>query len=234
MWEVPRIWNEVWIIGGGPSITEQFDIPKQIVQKVINGGSISEYSDYMNAIHEKHIIGINVAFMLGDWIDWVFFGDTGFYLKYARMLAGFSGLKISCSPKTKSVNWIKYLERSSGAFGISDKPYKVCWNGNSGAAAISVAVHAGAKRIVLLGFDMNLGENNIQHFHGMYRGGARPPSPKRIRGVERVILPFNRHLKGFPAIARDAKRLGVEILNASPRSRIDVFRKVSVKEILNG
>jgi len=29
---------------------------------------------------------------------------------------------------------------------------------NSGAAAISVAVHTGAKRVILLGFDMSLGD----------------------------------------------------------------------------
>ena len=45
-------------------------------------------------------------------------------------------------------------------------------------------------------------------------------------------MPFHRHLRGFPQIAKDAKQMGVEILNASPDSAIECFRKVTVKELL--
>jgi hypothetical protein len=50
----------------------------------------------MQALHSKHVIGINVAFMIGDWIDMVFFGDGGFFLKHKAALAKFPGLKVTC------------------------------------------------------------------------------------------------------------------------------------------
>ncbi|KKL82554.1 hypothetical protein LCGC14_1983580, partial [marine sediment metagenome] len=47
-------------------------------------------------------------------------------------------------------------------------------------------------------------------------------------------LPFHRHLVGFSAIAQDAQKRGIEILNACPDSTIKEFPKLSVREILNG
>jgi hypothetical protein len=63
-WQVPRMWEggDVWIIGGGPSILTQFDIPEKVVSKVLNGSSPpSVYSPYMEYLHDKHIIGVNMA-----------------------------------------------------------------------------------------------------------------------------------------------------------------------------
>ena len=230
IWQVPRIWEggDVWIIGGGPSVPKQFDIPDKIIQSVVRGTSPSVYSPYMSLLHDKHVIGVNVAYMIGDWIDLVFFGDSGFLLKYQVELANYQGLKVSCHPKANDVSWIKFLPRDkSHAQGISSNPMRVSWNGNSGAAAISVAAHAGAKRIILLGFDMKVNETANQHWHDVY-GKTKAPVDKR----KPRRMPFHRHLRGFPQIARDAKQMGIEILNACPDSAIECFTKVTAKEIL--
>lgn len=229
-WDIPKIWEDgdVWILGGGPSVTEQFDIPDSVVKQVLSGtSSPNVYSPYMEPLHKRHVIGINVSFMIGDWIDMAFFGDPNFFLQYQVELAKFPGLRVSCAPNTENVPWVKFLAREgSHGKGISTNPYKVSWNGNSGAAAISVAAHAGAKRIILLGFDMTLGENKMQHWHDIYKKGPAT-NEKRLRK-----LPFHRHLIGFGQIAKDAKRMGIEILNASPKSVITEFPKYSVKELI--
>lgn len=230
IWQVPKIWEDgdVWIIGGGPSVTEQFGIPESVTKSVLSGTSTPDaYSPYMESIHNKHIIGINISFMIGNWIDFAFFGDPNFFLKYQVELAKFPGLKISCAPNTENVPWIKTLGRDgSHGKGISSNPYKVSWNGNSGAAAISVAANAGAKRIILLGFDMKLGDNKMQHWHDVYQRGPAV-GDRRMKH-----LPFQRHLIGFAQIAKDAKSRGIEILNANPKSAIEEFKKYSVKELL--
>lgn len=102
IWQVPRMWEggDVWIIGGGPSVPKQFGIPDEVVQDVIKGISPpSVYSPYMSFIHDKHVIGINVAYLIGNWIDIIFFGDIGFFLKHQQGLASFPGLKVSCHPQ---------------------------------------------------------------------------------------------------------------------------------------
>ena len=229
-WQVPRIWEEgdVWIIGGGPSIPRQFDVPDKVIRDVVRGVSPpSAYSPYMTQLHNKHVIAINVAYMIGDWIDMVFFGDGGFFLKHREKVALFPGLKVSCSPKTQDVPWVKYVARNGQhPRGISPNPKMVSWNGNSGAAAVSVAANAGARRIILLGFDMKLGGRNDQHWHDLYGRGA-------IKEEQRLKkMPFHKHLRGFPTIAEDAKRRKIEILNASPDSAITCFQKVTVNELL--
>jgi hypothetical protein len=229
-WKVPRMWEngEVWILGGGPSVPTQFDIPQDVIKGVIEKKlPPSAYSSYMSAIHNKHVIGINVAYTIGDWIDMVFFGDRGFFLRHQEGLANFPGLKLTCDGPSGQNDWVKYLGRDSKRTrGISTSPHLVSWNGNSGAAAISVAAWSGAKRIILLGFDMKLDTTKMQHWHDLYNRGV-VATDKRMRA-----LPFNRHLIGFEEIAKDAKRLGIEILNACPDSAIKQFRKVTVKELL--
>ena len=230
IWRVPRIWDggEVWILGGGPSVTQQFDIPNSVVQEVIEGKSPpSVYSPYMEGIHKKHVIGINISFLIGEWIDVAFFGDGGFFLQYQQKLADFPGLKVCCTPHVEKHTWVKYLKRDTQrGRGISDNPNTVCWNHNSGSAAISLAAHMGAKRIILVGFDMKLNEKSNQHWHNLY-GRGKIIEPKRI-----MKLPFARHLRGFSEIARDARKMGIEIINASPDSAILEFSKCTVKELL--
>jgi hypothetical protein len=229
-WQVPRIWEggDVWIIGGGPSVTKQFNIPDNIVKSVLSGSSSPNvYSSYMSALHEKHVIGINVAYLIGDWIDMVFFGDGSFFTAHKRRLAEFPKLKVSCDPVTNDIPWVKYLARDKEhQRGISSNPKTVSWNNNSGAAAISVAANAGAKRIILLGFDMKLDNHNVQHWHDLYGKGEI----KDVRKLQK--LPFERHLRGFQIIKVDAVNRGIEILNASPDSAIDQFPKYKLSDLL--
>jgi hypothetical protein len=218
---------DVWIIGGGPSIPKQFDIPEKVIKSVVSGASPpSEYSPYMSFLHDKHVIGINVAYKLGNWIDMVFFGDMSFLPTYKEDFVNFPNLKVSCATNVEPYPWIKYLPRDNKKNrGISSDNTCVAWNNNSGAAAISIAAHAGAKRIFLLGFDMKLGDTANQHWHDIYKRGPCT-DPKRIQK-----LPFQRHLRGFPLIKQDAQRMGVSIINVSPTSAIECFEKTSMKKI---
>lgn len=233
MWRVPRIWDgaDVWILGGGPSVASSFGIPEQVIYDVRTGKKpMSAFSKYMKPLHKKHIIGINVAYQIGDWIDIIFCGDRGFVLKHQKAMKEFPGMIVSCNSVAAKINGFKYVPKDGNhAKGITPNPYKVSWNLNSGAASISLAAHLGAKRIILLGFDMRLGgETRYQHFHDAYkRGPVLSEDQKRKRG-----LPFKRHLEGFPAIKRDADKLGIEIINTSLNSRIECFKKVDIKELL--
>lgn len=228
-WTVPRIWSggDVWILGGGPSIVEQFEIPKEIVDSVkAKTDTPSSYSPFMSFLHDKHVIGINVAYLIGDWIDMVFFGDSSFFLEHQNGLRAFEGLKVSCATNTQKVPWVKFLDRDGNhARGITQNKRMVSWNQNSGAASISLAAHTGAKRIFLLGFDMTL-NNNEQHWHTLYK-----KDKSVVKNTKRPnVLPFERHMRGFPLIAHDAKKLGVEIINVCPNSAITDFKKLSLKE----
>lgn len=227
-WIVSPIWKgeDIWILGGGPSVPEQFGVPEDIIDRVIAGAlPPSAYSPYMESIHNKHVIGINVAYLIGDWIDMMFFMDSKFFQANSESLKYWLGMKVSCWLGASKIPWIKYLARDAREFGISGNPSTVCWNTNSGCAAISLASHLGAKRIILLGFDMSFGQVG-RHWHNLYNNEL--PSAKH------PVLTFNfaRHMAGMDQIALDAKARGIEIINASPRSVITQFPKFGVKELL--
>jgi len=229
MWTVPNIWvgGDVWIIGGGPSVIEQFNIPKSVVTSVINKTATPAcYSPYMESIHKKHIIAINASFMIGNWMDMIFFADKKFILLFQKELSVCSGIKICNNAYSERYNWVKYVPNDNKKrAGICEQRNKVSWNGNSGAAAISIAAHTGAKRIFLLGFDMNLHKDYKQHWHSLYLNDQFNPGTAKK-------LPFAKHLQGFPRIQQDAKRRGIEIFNVNPNSEIDCFEKITLKEAL--
>ena len=227
MWRIPQIWEggRCFIIGGGPSMPREFGVPEEVIQGVLKGHLQPEaYSPYLKAIHNEHIIAVNMAYRLGNWIDILFFGDDGYWSNNKNQILAFPGLRITCCKNVESQyhKRVKILQKDPAHnVGISTKPGYLSWNKNSGGAAISVAAQLGVKQIILLGFDMKLDDNKNQHWHKFYAG-----NPKTVGGT------FKMHKRGFPAIAEDAKRLGIEILNANPNSGIEEFRKVSIKDIL--
>lgn len=226
-WKIPNIWagEDCWIIGGGPSISKQFNIPTDVVKQVALGQLAPEaFSTHMLAIHNKHVIGVNAAYMLGNWLDILFFGDVGFFLEHEKGIASFPGIKISGNEQAQR-DWVRYCPKDMEKIhGITTRPNHLSWNGNSGAAAINLAVHLGATRIFLLGFDMNLNEESHQHWHNVYGRNTNKRAPAK--------LPFNRHLVGFPKIAEDARNLGIEIINVNSDSAINCFPKISLNQIL--
>lgn len=232
-WKVPPIWQDgrCWIIGGGSSLTKVFGIPDDVVKKVASGEYPSHiYSDFLSVLHAEHVIGINNAYQIGDWIDAMFFGDSTWYLVHRLRLAKFPGLKLTCCPrfdkrKKGDTDGIKYVPKDPGKrHGIHTDRHHVAWNSNSGAASISIANHFGVKQILLLGFDMNIDKKtSYSHWHGSH---SRDIQNRRKKPA------FGRHLKGFPEIAEDARRIGIEILNVSPTSSIDVFPKVKLSDVL--
>jgi len=224
-WQVPNIWEEgeCYIIGGGLSMPHQFGVPKEVVKLVLEKEATPDiYSPYLSELHDKHIIGVNAAFYIGNWIEVCFFGDAGFFLHNRKELADHPALKISTNAAVRGYRWVKYLKQSrEKSFGITRKRTELVWGVNSGAAAINLAVHFGVKRIILLGFDLKM-EGINSHWHSVYKS----------RDVKSQEHSFHRHLRSFPAIAKDAKRMGVEIINANPDSALTEFKRVSLKEIL--
>lgn len=207
----------------------QFGVPENIIQEVVAGRQPpSTYSPYLSKLHDKHVIGINNAYMLGTWIDVEFFGDYNWYLIHRAALASWPNLKVSCAVRIGSSSYegVKYIERDNKhTSGISTNVSAVSWNNNSGTAAISLAHHFGVKRVLLLGFDMTVGNGNASHWHGPHR---QEPN----KDIKHRLSSFNRHLKGFPMVARDASLLKMEILNVSQTSVVQEFRKVTLDEVL--
>lgn len=193
--------QEVWILGGGNSLPIQLGVPQHIIGKK----QPKDYIPYMEQLKDKNVIGVNAAYVLGkDIVDVCFFGDDKFWDNHKQNLIASKIPLVSIARQFEKSSEVTYIQRDrKKKLGISVDG-TLCWNANSGAAAINLAVLMGASRICLLGFDMH--DNGGSHWHNYYPANTSKP--------------YTKHLSGFPAIAEDLKQLGIDIINYSPDTAI--------------
>jgi len=227
-WVAPRMWDggRCIVIAGGPSLVTQFGIPDDVVATVRSGQApLSTYSPFMSAIHDEHVIAVNNSYLLGDWPDICFFGDHGWWRVHRQALIEWPGLKVTncpglSDPAVARASNVRYLARDRNRkLGLSPDPGKLSWNFNSGSSAIDLAVHLGSSKVILLGFDMRYGNGGESHWHPGHGHDKKPN--------------YARFMQGFPVIANDAQRLGVEIINCSPGTALVDFPVMNLSEALS-
>jgi hypothetical protein len=91
--------------------------------------------------------------------------------------------------------------------------------GNSGYQALNLAYLWGARKINLLGFDMQR-TGGRTHFHGDHQGLNNP-----YDGM------LQQWVKNFEMMARDLKAAGVEVLNATRETALTCFERISIDDI---
>ena len=93
--------------------------------------------------------------------------------------------------------------------------------GNSGFQALNLAVQFGAKRILLIGFDMSL--SGGVHWYGPNKWqGANNPNDSN----------FKRWIDAFHGSASLLESMGIKVINCSPFSALQCFPKMSIEDAL--
>lgn len=138
-------WSEGWtyVIGGGPSL-EGFDFSKL----------------------QGHTVGANKSALVAN-TDTLITIDWNFAQRFAQEIADFPGDKYVTTMAKSNVTYIEgavYLHSAREGSLSTDPGLTVGLN--SGYAALNVAFLKGAKKIGLLGFDMQISAK--KHFHGGY------------------------------------------------------------------
>ena len=216
---VPKLWpkSTVYIIGGGPSIND-VDLSLIHDERVI--GVNNAYGDPVGPSSRNRKLS---AYKPRDWVDICWWGDLKWFRWHRPYLRKFQGLVMHCNENTnmEKVDWALGIRRSrSKAMGLEQSSGRICWNKCSGSSAINLAYHLGAKRIVLLGFDMRFIDGK-KNYHSDHDEKVRPD-------------PFARFLPAFKHIAKDANRLDLEIINATPDSAIKEFPITTLEDIVDG
>ena len=197
MASIPKLWDDatVFILGGGPSLAK-VDV---------------------STLQDKRVIACNAAFYIAPWADVCWFGDGRFHDWNIEPLSKFGGLKLTCADRQKWSPGIMQINRGRRMYGIDTDPSRVCWNRSTGGSAINAAYHLGAKKIVLLGYDMKTvdGAHNWHTYH--------KASPNKD-------IYQKRFLEAFPHIHRELLALGVECYNATEDSALLEFPFVTIEE----
>ena len=187
----------IYIIGGGPSL-KNFDVKTLIGKKTI---------------------AINKAIIYHPTAKVLYWTDGRFYTWFKNEVDNYKGLKFALKPGSQYTRDIQVL-RKGKTHGLEEDPQVLAHGFNSGHAAINLAYHLGAARIILLGFDM--GNDGTQtHFHDGY--------PTRAAGDK---IYHEKFLPGFKQLNVEIKTKGIEIYNASPYSRLNIFPKITIEQAL--
>ena len=94
---------------------------------------------------------------------------------------------------------------------LTDRPGVIGDGGNSGFQALNIAVQFGARKIILVGFDMRLDAG--VHWHGKHPRGLNNPG-------DHNLVRWRKALNGAaPRLAE----LGVAVVNASPISALTAY-----------
>lgn len=94
---------------------------------------------------------------------------------------------------------------------------------NSGYQAIGLAYLFGAARIVLLGYDFTVGTKGERHWHGDHPKGLGNGGESRYATWARAM----------DALAKDLKQTDCQVWNASRRTALKCFRRVTLSEALD-
>ncbi len=92
--------------------------------------------------------------------------------------------------------------------------------GNSGYQAANLALHTGARRIILVGYDMRRGPDNRAHWHGDHPPHMNNAPP---HALATWAAAFDSVPPTLPA--------GVEIINATPGSAVTAFPFASLETL---
>jgi hypothetical protein len=197
-WSVPRLWpgSTIVCLAGGPSLSlKQL---RHVARKKLNG--------------DCRTIAINDTGYLAWWADVMYASDERWWREHQAMLQH-PGLKVSLM--YGGVNLLRHRQVE----GIEDDPGFLATGRNGGYQAINLALHLGATRIVLLGYDMKEGPGGTHWF------GDHEKFPTQA-GI------FQSFLKAFNSLPEALKKRDVEVINCTPGSALSVFPRAELTQVI--
>ena len=204
-WTPEPLWrgDRVFILASGPSLT----------------------NDTAAKVRGHRTIALNgTTFSHAPWASCWHFMDNSVFVRHRDAIAAFPGLVVTCSRKAKremgpAVHRVQLEHRPDfpppGAAVIR-------WGRSTGHTAVSLALALGARRVVLLGYDMRAVDGRT-HGHDDYRGKIKDPD-----------LYAREFIPGFDGWRAAALAAGCEVVNATLGSALTEFPAVDLDAELAG
>lgn len=141
---------------------------------------------------------------------------------FPRVATQFGGELWSVSDNVRDRFGVNWIYGCVGG-GLSEHVDYIHHGGNSGFQALHLAINFGASRVVLLGYDFMLGPQGERHWFGDH-----PPTLGNGGATK-----FARWCEDMGKLAQGATQRGIKILNASRRTSLKCFRRVTLETALH-
>lgn len=197
-WSVPRCFEgrTVAVLASGPSMS------REVAEQVRAAGVPA--------------IVTNNTWQLAPWAWALYAADAEWWAHESNRAAhGFAGHRVSLT-RIAGVHEL----RNTGRRGFDPDPSAVRTGSTSGYQAVHVAVHTGAARVLLCGFDYRH-TGGEKHWHGDHVAGLRNTDPD--------LWPT--WVSHFDSL-RDELPAGCEVINCTPGSAIGAFRRMDLETAL--
>lgn len=195
--------STVVVIASGPSLTVE---DCELVGRWRNGA-------------DRRAMVVNNSYQLTPSADVLYACDGRWWTAFYPKLGEFAGQLWTQDEVAAKKYERLHLVRSETKPGLNRRVGFVNQGANGGYQAVSLAYQAGATKIVLLGFDMgNAGHRT--HWHGDH--------PRPLLSYPQ----YEAWIRNFGVLAKDLKAMGVEVVNASARTKLDYFPQVRLEEAL--
>lgn len=194
-----------------------------VVVCLATGPSLTpEDCDYVRG--KAVVVAVNDAHRLAPWADVLFSSDRRWWPFYGAV-PSFKGLRYgigsSVGKKNPFPNGLPVrVLKNAGYNGLATETDALCNGRNSGYAAVNLAVHLGAKRIVLLGYNMGT-PGNRSHFFGDH--------PVGLNQTGGLYPGFRR---SFDTMVEPLKDIGVDVINCTEHSSLTSFPCQPLREVL--
>lgn len=161
------------------------------------------------------VVAINTTYQMAPWATVLYAADAPWWT-WHHGVPTFAGLKYSLS--ADAARWGVHILKKTGVDGLETNPDGLRTGQNSGYQAINMAVHLGAARVLLLGYDMQLGPKRESHWHGDH------PST--------VVSPFASFLPHFSTLIQPLADLGIAVINCTRRTALRCFPMMPITDVL--
>ena len=177
----------------------------------------SEDAEYCR--YKAKVITVNSTYRLAPWANVHYSSDHDWWNVHFRDIMNKCKGELWTGYSEYINDYIHHCPYNKKIKGLSNKPGIISWGGNSGFCAVGLAHQFGAKKIILLGYDMN-DKYGTAHWHGAHEDPLRKD------------FNFPKWIDHFTAAYSDFKRLGVMVINCSRETSLPLYYRAELKDVL--
>jgi hypothetical protein len=207
----------------------------QTVAIICTGPSLNKND--LDLVRGCKTIAVNDAYLVAPWADVLYAADDRWWAwqlsgvvkswpwvtftkqQVSEAIRAFKGQTVTIEHPTVS-KFPQFVLKNDGGDGLSERPDAVRTGQNSGYQALNIAILSGAKKILLLGYDMHY-PNGKSHAHNGHE----------VKIAEHSYI---RYAKNFSSMQHQLRNLDVQVINCTPGSKINCFTFSTVEKELAG
>lgn len=212
-WTVPPEWPgaTVFILAGGPSVAGWKAGEVKDKKGRITATWPELRAQDLSLLKGRRVIAVNSSVHAWPDADFLFFADARWWHRHGPLLKGFQG-RIVTIAKSLGEKRILTLQKAKPP-GLSTKRNFVTMQRTSLHGAINLAVHLGARRLVLIGADMRAAPDGRTHHHKPHPWAVKPDA-------------WDKQMDQLRTTRHTLDEMGIATTVCSASSRIDWWPRV--------